>query len=440
MPRPGPSVTSGADLQPGSDSLFPSGFTSGGARPSAGSVGTGELADGSVAAADLNLSSVAAALAARQEFTGTYGPRTDVRRGLLRAVPAMPLYPVTPTIALSASNAATGITSGVDIANSDASLRYSACNGNNLGAAWYRVGITPNGSSLDQGSPWDVDFVLNSADFEIRLAGQSANRGYRLWIDGQPVTTSAQAGPGASGGTHRLRVTLAGRETHHYRIRTNAGIVGLTVGPADTVAPAAQPLYSGRLYALGDSFTSGAGTTYQQDGYLYIVADLLGLEPLSGGQLGTGYGTNGGGSGGRDTFANRALADLAALTTPLDPKRDAILVYGGTNDSTTGLQTAAATTYANLATRCPGVPVYVFGCQYPAGGTDTTRDTKDASIQAAALAASNVVKFTSVKTWVTTGNASVITSGDALHPTFDGHRIIGRRMFDSIVPVFAAQA
>jgi hypothetical protein len=74
MPRPGPSVTSGADLQPGSDSLFPSGFTGGGARPSAGSVGTGEIADGSVSGADLNLSSVATALAARGEFTGTYGP------------------------------------------------------------------------------------------------------------------------------------------------------------------------------------------------------------------------------------------------------------------------------------------------------------------------------------------------------------------------------
>lgn len=72
MPRPGPNVTSDADTQPGSDSLFPTGFSGGGALVRSGSVGTGELADGSVASADLNLSSVATALAARGEFTGTY--------------------------------------------------------------------------------------------------------------------------------------------------------------------------------------------------------------------------------------------------------------------------------------------------------------------------------------------------------------------------------
>lgn len=72
MTRPGPNVTSDADTQPGSDSLFPTGFSGGGALVRSGSVGTGELADGSVAAADLNLPSVAAAIAARTEFTNTY--------------------------------------------------------------------------------------------------------------------------------------------------------------------------------------------------------------------------------------------------------------------------------------------------------------------------------------------------------------------------------
>jgi hypothetical protein len=69
--KPGPSVTSGADTQPGSDSLFPSGF-GGGSLIRAGGVGTSEIADSSIAAADLNLPSVSAALAARSEFTGTY--------------------------------------------------------------------------------------------------------------------------------------------------------------------------------------------------------------------------------------------------------------------------------------------------------------------------------------------------------------------------------
>jgi lysophospholipase L1-like esterase len=281
--------------------------------------------------------------------------------------------------------------------------------------------------------------MSDSADLEIGLAGQAANRGFKLWIDGQPATATTQAGPGASGSTHLLRVTFSGRAVRHVRIRTNAGITGLKIGPTDTVWASTRPLYAKRAYFLGDSFTSGAGSTYQQDGYVYVLSDMLGWEPLSGGELGTGYGTNGGGSGGRDTFANRALTDLSALSV----KPDVIVVYGGTNDSNTGLSAAAATTYANLATSCPGVPVYVFGVQYPSGATDATRDTKDATIQAAALAASNVKAFTSVKSWFTgtgrvgattgSGNSDVYTSSDGLHPAPLGHEAIGRRMFGAIV-------
>jgi hypothetical protein len=80
--KPGPSVTSGADTQPGSDSLFPSGF-GGGSLIRAGGVGTSEIADSSIAAADLNLPSVAAALTARGEFTGTYAPWPAARPGNL---------------------------------------------------------------------------------------------------------------------------------------------------------------------------------------------------------------------------------------------------------------------------------------------------------------------------------------------------------------------
>lgn len=81
MTKPGPSVTSGADTQPGSDSLFPSGF-GGGAAIRTGGVGTAEIADASVAAADLNLPSVAAALAARTEFTGAYVQKVAAPTGV----------------------------------------------------------------------------------------------------------------------------------------------------------------------------------------------------------------------------------------------------------------------------------------------------------------------------------------------------------------------
>jgi lysophospholipase L1-like esterase len=57
--------------------------------------------------------------------------------------------------------------------------------------------------------------------------------------------------------------------------------------------------------------------------------------------------------GGRSTFTNRATVDLAALSTPLTAKRDAVLVYGGTNDSTSGLQAAAAASRCRVRSVAP---------------------------------------------------------------------------------------
>src|SRR5690242_11288001 len=89
MTKPGPSVTSGADTQPGSDSLFPSGFGGGVAKLGTGSVGTNEIADGSIAAADLNLVSIAGTFATisspRQSITynadGTVNTVTETATG-----------------------------------------------------------------------------------------------------------------------------------------------------------------------------------------------------------------------------------------------------------------------------------------------------------------------------------------------------------------------
>lgn len=163
-----------------------------------------------------------------------------------------------------------------------------------------------------------------------------------------------------------------------------------------------------------------------------------------GGQAGTGYINDSGGSGfTRSSFLARAGTDVG----PADP--DIVIVYGGTNDlglAPSDVGSAAAATYAELADSCPGVPVYVFGVQYPTGAADGTRDALDTAIGAAAAAAANVVAFRSVKSWFTgtghagtpagDGNADALTSSDGLHPTADGHAYIAARMAKEIVPLY----
>ncbi|NUS56454.1 MAG: hypothetical protein HOV66_16615, partial [Streptomycetaceae bacterium] len=465
--------------------------------------------------------SVAAATGtqAANEMAATYATRADTVRQLFQRIPKVPLHPTPPTVTLGAGGAASGIPSSVAIPASNAALRYTCCNGTTTGGAggWYTLGNTPNSSTLDQGQPYAVDFMINTQDFEIRLAGQSASRGYRLWVDGQPLTEDVQPGPGASGTGHYLRLTFTTRRSRHIRILTSAGIVtadALRIAPDDSVWASTAPLYTRRAYFLGDSFTAGSSADYSF-GYPYFLSELFGWEVLNGGEAGTGY-LNPGSGGGRTTYPARANTDLPAGV-------DVVVVYGGTNDRSyagtdADMQNAAATTYANLATKAPKVPVFVFGVQYPSGAADTVRDGRDNAIAAAAAAAPNVAGFFSVKSWVSgtgkagtarsfsdaslssgftsinsataaftaadvglvvtgpgipayakiasvssattaamtvaatasgtnvtvsitnqkaDGNADVVTSSDALHPTTVGHRLIANRMAHAMFPKYA---
>lgn len=371
--------------------------------------------------------------------------RTQVRREVLRAVPALVLHPAPPTVTLSAGNAATQVTNPVAVTFSDPALRYTACDGveSPFGQTWHVIGVTPVGSDVDRGAPYALDFTIDSADFEIGLQGFTNTRDYKLYVDGQPLTTDVQAGPGNTGLRHWLRLLFTDRRPRHIRCVTNAGIAGLSVGPTDTLWTSNRPVYGKRAYFLGDSFTQGAAATYQQETYLYGLCDRLGWEPLDGGEAGTGYLNTSIDSSHpeRNSFPNR-IGDIPTDT-------DVVVVYGGTNDLgfTGDVQAAATATYSAIAARLPGVPVYVFGCQYPTGAADTARDAIDTAIQAAAVAAPNVVAFTSVKSWVTgtgnagsptgSGNADVVTSSDGLHPTTTGHRMIGGRMYEAIMPTWA---
>jgi hypothetical protein len=198
--KPGPSVTSGADTQPGSDSLFPSGF-GGGSLIRTGGVGTAEIADASVAAADLNLPSVAAALAARTEFatcvradqvvdSATYGNgTTDATAHIAAKLAALPTngslyiptgtYKVTSTLTIPSGCEVFGfgIKGTVILANSDITVFNSP---GGTGVALRDVKIQ-NNYATGARTKYDLDFSdptkLTIERVEIALPGNNTGAG-----------------------------------------------------------------------------------------------------------------------------------------------------------------------------------------------------------------------------------------------------------------------
>lgn len=188
MTKPGPSVTSGADIQPGSDSLFPSGF-GGGAAIRTGGVGTGEIADASVAAADLNLPSVAAALAARGEFTGIYGQLTDI------LPPGQRLAQARPDIVVERWQSGHGwTTSGSKITASDDATDYV------FGAQSFKAVM--NGAASSFG------LVQKTYGADVDFTGRQV--GLWLKVDDMPNTVNLTIYMGDSAFTNYFQATVMG--------------------------------------------------------------------------------------------------------------------------------------------------------------------------------------------------------------------------------------
>lgn len=339
------------------------------------------------------------------------------------------------------SSAATAITPVLTTTGDNIAFRYTDCRlaGQAPGApevtgVWSWSGRPPTSGS-ETAQPYSVDFMLADTVCEIEIACKNTKAFYQLWIDGREVVAPTTV-PAPLDTVYRIPIAVTTRRPVHVRLRLRgASFYRVRTTPAGALWRPKFPLYSKAAYILGDSFTAAANDSLGW-GYGTGVCDLLGWEARLGGQSGTGY-TNAGSGAPNKTFLDRISSDVI----PENP--GVVVILGSVNDATAATAgTAAASTYAALAAALPRVPVFVFGPQWPTDAANSNRDLVEAAIQASALAAPNVAKYTTLKGWVTgtgkvgtttgTGTADVFTSSDGVHPSDAGMRYLADRVAQEI--------
>jgi hypothetical protein len=275
--------------------------------------------------------------------------------------------------------------------------------------------------------PCWIEFDTDAATFDFYYLGSSSPT-YRLFIDGEAVTATTQAANGSTGVFHVLRVANGSRKARHILLESNSmGVTSISIGPTDTMSPSA--INRPRLAMITDSYGPNG------DALMGLTATrMLGASPWIDGSGGTGYNNDQGGSGGKVVYALRIPAVLAAA----DP--DALVFFGGINDSTTTLQADCLAAIRAARAIRPDLPIVVVGSENPAGAGGSG-PAKAALLQAAAQAGG--AAFVSMVTghiysssgallqrgtaWIAgsgntgattgTGNADLFISPDTVHPS-----------------------
>lgn len=230
-----------------------------------------------------------------------------------------------PDVSSTSSGAGSSITSAVDYtvtATTGPVTFYGTCGFSNTttGASDYVSG-TQVGSEF---MVYTAEFITDAPKVEVCYLGSSSPT-YRLLINNELVTSAYQTATGASGNQHRLVIDFRGvRAFRRIAIQCQVfGIKKLTLGPTDTVFAVPAPT---ALAVIGDSYAQGS----THDGFAHVCARLLGYQTaIINGSGGSGYVT----AGSSSVFSAR-LVDVVAASP------QAVLVAGGINDSTTGLQAA----------------------------------------------------------------------------------------------------
>jgi lysophospholipase L1-like esterase len=369
-------------------------------------------------------------------------------------------------MAVSAVTAGSAISGSVAIPWTDPRFRY-------LGGAAVVAGvsfpftilarynqITSNANPANMHVSWMHD----GTELELCLYQQVGFR-YRLLIDGQPHSATAETITGTNGHLFLVKVTFASRATRKIELQGYTTYFGgVRIGPNDSLWT--PNTYIGpRVLLLGDSFVEGTGTTINLMGLGNQAARLLGWrDAWNSGVGGTGYTTDAG-TPGKTTFRGRVQADVIARNP------DIVIVAGGLNDHSVGatgaqVQTEAGLLFDAILAGLPQVTLIATGPWNNSGNVPTARfvDIRD-GIHNALVASgghcfidnvggpepenANVNLYVN-QGWITgtghvgattgSGNADLYTGPDGVHPTQAGHDYFGHRLASDIASWIRAGA
>jgi lysophospholipase L1-like esterase len=298
------------------------------------------------------------------------------------------------------------------------------------------VTTTGSGGNVSNGKDakmWRVAFDVNAAKFAVMISASSSCP-YRFIVDGAYVSKTATQTTLTTGGTNWIELdftSVGGKANRHIVVEgmASARFRGVSLANGDSMSFPSALLSAGpnllkAIYA-GDSFTAGTGATFQPDGYVFPLGELLGVENNFGsGVGGTGFvATN---SGSSYALPNR-LGDINGQSA------DVIFSAMGFNDTpltswtAADIQTNATTCLQSFRTNNPRAPIFVIGPwdkNAPAAPVTNYAATK-AAIQAAMAGISGC--------WFLDMEGVQFTkSGDATHPDTAGHWTLAQAVYAAI--------
>jgi peptidoglycan hydrolase-like protein with peptidoglycan-binding domain/lysophospholipase L1-like esterase len=301
--------------------------------------------------------------------------------------------PDIPVITIGAAGAGSQISGSVLTPYTNSAFTYW---GGTIGSNIYNTAkLNLSDGSSDHDLGFYVEFNTTANDFELPLYPYLNAGGYRMWVDGVPLTTLVQvyATSSTDNVPNLIRFTFPSSKQRTIRLLTDAGGFGGIYQASGFSVTSNPHTINKTLVVVGDSWTGGANAgTYAND-YPFQLADNLGYDNVVAlGEPSTGYLSNSGISS-RGTFASSTRIAQVVAQNPT-----AILVLGSINDlgQPGNISTQALSMYAQLKAALPSVPVAVVGSQYPTQFDPANYAYLDSFIQPAAASSTNVTGFVSL--------------------------------------------
>ena len=277
----------------------------------------------------------------------------------------------------------------------------------------------PGGSPQSAYWPFGIEFVTNAPVVQLRSqAPTTAPTIGAIFVDQLQVSEAQPAGSGLTAGNGwHVTLTFPDARSRHIRImnfaRGQGRFGGVAVGPGYTVTKPTNAVK--RVVVLGDSYVGGAGGVGPADTFARKLGMLIGgrdnttsVQIITAGIGGTGALTA---LSGQPTSVFSGRISYILTMSP-----DALVIAGGRNDTSSGLQAAVESLWTSTAS----IPTRYWV------------PTASNSAQAGVRAAINDACVAKGVPYLDVDIDSIEKQGDGVHPTFAGHQTLASAAWAAI--------
>ena len=281
---------------------------------------------------------------------------------------------------------------------------------------YVRAGYKPGGDPQDARWFFNVEFTTSSPTVVFRLNAGTATMAFgRIIVNGVPISDESTTGTGLTSGSGcYLKLEFPDSRQRTITVLRLGGsggrFGGVAVENGYTVAkPADEPPL---FVALGDSYTNGHSEVGGVDVFAFRVAAELGYAR---GYVGVGIG----GTGFANDLTDQPTSSYDGRVADINSMSPAvILVTGGRNDVSSGLQSAVESILSSLT--APAI--------YVASTASESSQAATRTAIAAACAAQDIAYFD-------VDIDSLPKISDGIHPNLEGHKTLTSQIIALIAAI-----